>query len=332
MEWMVTANEAGKTFLLQGNEAIVRGALEAGIRFAAAYPGSPSSEIMTILGHVAKERGVYAEWSTNETCAFTACMGASMSGVRSLCVAKQNGLLVIGDALHTAALSGCKGGVVLVVADDPSAHSSTNEFDARHQARSAGLPLLEPATFQEAKDMIKYGFELSEALQQVVMVRGVTRIHHGRGNVVLGELPADLTPPRHIGEWDRLLAVNWFHDAIYTKLDKARESFEDSPFNWYSGAADPQLVIVTCGTGWFYSSEALETLGLNDKAGIIKLGCTWPLPEQFILTHLKNAKKVLVVEEVDPFLEQNVSSLLAHNPGRDIEIIAAAVPGPALFQ
>src|SRR5665647_490956 len=153
MEWMITANEPGKTYLLQGNEAIARGALEAGIRFAAAYPGSPSSEILTMLGHVAKDMGIYAEWSTNETCSFEACMGASMAGVRSLCIAKQNGLLVIGDALHTAALSGCKGGVVLVVADDPSAHSSTNEFDARHQARSAGIPLLEPATFQEAKDL-----------------------------------------------------------------------------------------------------------------------------------------------------------------------------------
>lgn len=320
MEWMITANEPGKTYLLQGNEAIARGALEAGIRFAAAYPGSPSSEILTMLGHVAKDMGIYAEWSTNETCSFEACMGASMAGVRSLCIAKQNGLLVIGDALHTAALSGCKGGVVLVVADDPSAHSSTNEFDARHQARSAGIPLLEPATFQEAKDMIKYAFDLSEELQQVVMVRGVTRIHHGRGNVTLGELPETLKAPVHIGPGDTLVALNVFHDSMFTKLDKAQARFEESPFNWYWGPADAECILVACGTGWFYGREAVDALQLNDKVGILKLGCTWPLPEQFILAHISRAKKLLVVEEVDPFLEQNLATIIIHHPEIKLEV------------
>ena len=168
---MITTNEPGKTYLMQGNEAISRGALEAGIRFAAAYPGSPSSEILTMLGHVADEMEIYAEWSTNETCALEACLGASFAGIRSLCVMKQNGLLVVGDALHSASLSGVKGGLVLVVADDPSAHSSTNEFDSRHQSRSAVVPMLEPANMQEAKEMVRWGFELSEQLQQLVMVR-----------------------------------------------------------------------------------------------------------------------------------------------------------------
>jgi hypothetical protein len=152
MEWMITTNEPGKTYLMQGNEAISRGALEAGIRFAAAYPGSPSSEILTMLGHVADEMEIYAEWSTNETCALEACLGASFAGIRSLCVMKQNGLLVVGDALHSASLSGVKGGLVLVVADDPSAHSSTNEFDSRHQSRSAAVPMLEPANMQEISE------------------------------------------------------------------------------------------------------------------------------------------------------------------------------------
>ncbi|MGE5380991.1 MAG: thiamine pyrophosphate-dependent enzyme [Methylocystaceae bacterium] len=320
MEWMVTAREPGKTYLMQGNEAIVRGALEAGIRFAAAYPGSPSSEIMTMLGHVAHEMGLYAEWSTNENCAFQACMGASMGRIRSLCVVKQNGLLTIGDALHTAGLSGCWGGTVLVVADDPSAHSSTNEFDSRHQARAASIPLLEPATFQEAKDMIKYAFELSEKLQQVVMVRSVTRICHGRGNVTLGELPELLADPKPIGEWDKLLALNWFHDLMLGKLAQAEAAFEAAPFNQYVGPEEPELLIITSGTGWYYSLEAIDKLKLDDRVGILKLGCTWPLPEQLVVKHLQKTKRVLVVEEVDPFLEQNVANIIAHHPELNLNL------------
>lgn len=321
MEWMITTNEPGKTYLMQGNEAISRGALEAGISFAAAYPGSPSSEILTMLGHVADDMNLYAEWSTNETCALEACLGASFAKVRSLCIMKQNGLLVVGDALHSAALSGVKGGLVLLVADDPSAHSSTNEFDSRHQARSASLPMLEPATIQEAKDMVKWAFDLSEQLQQLVLVRSVTRICHGRSNVTLGELPEKAYPPAHIGEWDRMVAINWFKELQLSKLDQAKEIFEESPFNWYKGPEEADLLIITCGTGWFYSKEAVEMLRLEDSVGILKIGCTWPLPEKLITKHLAKAKKVLVVEEVDPFLEQNVAQIIAYNPDLNVELL-----------
>lgn len=320
MEWMVTANEPGKTYLLQGNEAMVRGALEAGIRFAAAYPGSPSSEILTIIGHIAKDMNLYAEWSTNETCAFQACMGASMGGVRSLCVVKQNGLLTMGDALHTAALSGCKGGLVLITADDPSAHSSTNEFDSRHQARAASIPLLEPTTFQEARDMVKYAFDLSEQIQQVVMIRGVTRICHGRGNVTLGELPETVTSPLPIEENDKLLALIWNGNTILPKLKQAQAIFDDSPFNSYEGPEQPELLVITSGTGWLYSREAIDILKLNDRVGVLKLGCTWPLPEKLIIRHLRKTSRVLVVEEVDPFLELNVANIIAHHPDIKVEL------------
>ncbi|MGE5372277.1 MAG: thiamine pyrophosphate-dependent enzyme [Solirubrobacterales bacterium] len=315
MEWTITANEPGATYLMQGNEAIARGAIEAGLRFAAAYPGSPSSEILGMLGRVAEKTGFYAEWSVNEVAALEACMGASFAQVRALCVMKQNGLLTVGDALHTAALSGCKGGVALVVADDPQAHSSTNEFDSRHQARSASLPLLEPATFQEAKDMVKWAFELSEQLQQVVMVRTTTRINHGRGNVELGARPEALKTPAPIGEWDRLAAVFWFQELMRSKLDQALAIFEDAPFNTYEGPDKPELVIATCGAGWFYSVEAVETLGVGDRVGILKIGTTWPLPEKWILSNLRGTPGILVVEEVDPFLEQNLSALLGRNSG-----------------
>ncbi|HNX28942.1 MAG TPA: thiamine pyrophosphate-dependent enzyme [Syntrophomonadaceae bacterium] len=321
MEWMITADEPGKTYLMQGNEAVARGALEAGIRFAAAYPGSPSSEILTMLGHVADKMEMYAEWSTNETCALEACLGASFARVRSLCVMKQNGLLVVGDALHSASLSGVKGGLVMIVADDPSAHSSTNEFDSRHQAKSAALPMLEPANIQEAKDMVKWGYELSEQLQQLVMVRTVTRINHGRSTVTLGQMLAEKPNPVTIGEWDRMVAINWFKDAQIAKLDQAQEIFEESPFNWYKGPEAPEIIIITCGTGWLYSSEAVEALGLNEKVGILKIGTTYPLPEKFIVKHLLNTNKVLVVEEVDPFLEQNIAGIIAYHPELNIELL-----------
>ncbi|MGE5396976.1 MAG: thiamine pyrophosphate-dependent enzyme [Chitinophagales bacterium] len=313
MDWMITANESGKTYLMQGNEAVARGAMESGIRFAASYPGSPSSEILALLGGVAEENGMYAEWSVNETAALEACMGASFAQVRALCVMKSNGALTVADALHSAGLSGCKGGVVIIVADDPNSHSSTNEFDTRHQARSASIPMLEPGTFQEAKDMVKFAFDLSEQLQQVVIVRTVTRINHGRGNVTLGSLPEVKKDPVAIGEWDKLIAFHIFHDYQLTKMEQAKEVFEKSEFNWYRGPENPELMIITCGSGWYYSAEAVDTLELNDRVGILKLGTTWPLPEDLILSKLKQTAKVLVVEEVDPFLEQNIGMIIARN-------------------
>ena len=164
MEWMVKANEPGKTYLLQGNEAIVREL------WKPVFALQPLIRDHLLRNHgyarrVAGEMDIYAEWSTNENCAFQACMGASMGQVRSLCVVKQNGLLTIGDALHTAALSGCKGGVVLLAATTlmliPVPMSLTPP-----SSPAAGIPMLEPATFQEAKDMMVYAFELSEKLQQ----------------------------------------------------------------------------------------------------------------------------------------------------------------------
>lgn len=204
----MTGGVPGQICLMQGNEAIVRGAVEAGIHFAASYPGSPSSQVLGMLGKIARERGFYAEWSTNEVCALQACTGASLAGGRALCVVKQNGLLCVADALHCAAQAGVKGGLVIVSSDDPSAHSSTNEFDSRWQAMSAGIPLLEPTTMQEAKDMIPYAFDLSEKVGQIVLIRVTTRVCHGRGNVTLGPLPEKLRPLERVKEWDRMVCVS----------------------------------------------------------------------------------------------------------------------------
>ncbi len=312
----IAAYEPGTDQLLMGNEAIARGALEAGVGFASAYPGTPSSEIIGSLAEAAKEAGIYVEWSVNEKVALEAAAAASFAGVRAIVAMKQNGLNVASDFLMTLNLTGTNAGLVLVVSDDPSAHSSTNEQDSRPIAKWADLPLLEPATFQEAKDMTRWAFELSEELKTVCLVRGVTRVSHARGDVRLGEL----TPPSRPGRFAPTSPVQFAslpaplkHSLLHQKLAKAQELFETSPFNWYRGPEKPELLMVTCGSGWFYSLEAVKALGLEDSVGILKLGTTWPLPEKLVLEHLAQAEKVLVVEEIDPFLEGNLKELVGGN-------------------
>lgn len=309
----MTANAPGQVCLMQGNEAIVRGAVEAGINFAASYPGSPSSQVLTMLGKIAGERNFYAEWSTNEVCAMEACVGASLANARALCIVKQNGLLCVADALHCGAQHGVKGGLVVVTSDDPSAHSSTNEFDSRYQAMSASLPMLEPTSMQETKDMIPYAFELSERTKQIVIVRLTTRVCHGRGNVTLGPLPEKPHPLQTVGEWDRLVCVSYKHADMLRKLDALRQEFESCPFNHYTGPEQPKELIVAGGTGRLYAQEAIRRLGLEDRVGLLSLATVWPLPEQYILSHLKGVEKVLTLEEVDPVLEHNLEAIAGRN-------------------
>ena len=309
----ITAYEPGASQLLMGNEAIARGALEAGLGFACAYPGTPSSEIIGSLAEVAREMDIYVEWSVNEKVALEAAAAASFAGVRAIVAMKQNGLNVASDFLMTLNLTGTNAGLVLVLCDDPAALSSTNEQDSRLIAKWADLPLLEPATFQEAKDMTKWAFELSEEIKNVCLIRSVTRVSHARGDVRLGEpMPpsrAARFAPTTLGQFTPMF-VPPKHSLLHQKLNKAREIFESSPFNWYTGPEKPELLIVTCGSGWYYSLEAVKTLGLESSVGILKLGTTWPLPEKLVQQHLARTDKVLVVEEVDPFLEGNLKELV----------------------
>lgn len=309
----ITAYEAGASQLLMGNEAIARGALEAGLGFASAYPGNPSSEIIGSLAEVANETDIYVEWSVNEKVALEAAAAASFAGVRAIAAMKQNGLNVASDFLMNLNLTGTVGGLVLVVCDDPSGLSSTNEQDTRPVAKWAELPLLEPSNSQEAKEMTKWAFELSEEIKNVCLVRSVTRVSHARGDVRLGE-PMPPTreakfAPTMLGQFTPLF-VPLKHGLLHQKVNKAREIFESSPFNWYTGPKWPELLIVTCGSGWHYSLEAVNALGLEDSVGILKLGTTWPLPEKLVQQHLARTDKVLVVEEVDPFLEGNLKELV----------------------
>ncbi|MBO5518137.1 MAG: 4Fe-4S binding protein [Firmicutes bacterium] len=309
MDWTLTTDAPGRIVLMQGNEAIVRGAVESGIHFAASYPGSPSSQILGMLGKIAKERNFYAQWATNEVAAFQACLGTSLAGARSICIVKQNGLLCIADALFCAAQHGIKGGVVVVTSDDPGSHSSTNEFDSRHMALSASVPMLEPTNMQEAKDMVPYAFEISEQTKQVVIIRLTTRVCHGRGSVSLGAIPQVQRKLDVVDEWDRMVCVSFRHQIMLDSLEQARDLFEESPYNHYSGPAHPKKLIVAGGTGCLYTKEALGLLGDPKDVGLLQLGTIWPIPERMLLDKMRTAEEVLTVEEVDPFLEDALMNL-----------------------
>ena len=186
---LIDRDAPGKTVLLMGNEAIARGALEAGVKVCAAYPGNPSSEIIGTLSSAAESMDLHVEWSVNEKVAMEVVAAASFAGLRGLCSMKQNGLNVSSDFLLNLNLSGTQGGLVVVVADDPGGISSTNEEDSRAFAKIGDLPLLEPATFQEAKDMTRWAFSLSEELGLPVMIRSVTRVSHAREMFALTRCP-----------------------------------------------------------------------------------------------------------------------------------------------
>jgi indolepyruvate ferredoxin oxidoreductase alpha subunit len=310
--------QEGTQHLLMGNEAIVRGALEAGVNVAAGYPGTPSSEIIENLIKVARPRDLYVEWSVNEKVAMEVAAAASFAGLRSMCIMKQNGVNVASDFLLHLAGSGIRGGMVLVACDDPGALSSVNEGESRHFARLMEIPLLEPGNFQEAKEIIKWAFELSEKIGNIVMVRSVTRLSHASGRVTMGELPKTGANAvfKHGGsildpaEGPVISApVVLKHNQQQAKLKQAVTFFETSPFNIYSGPEKPELLCITSSACNLYCKEAIHTLKLKERVGLLKLGTTWPIPPKLIKKYIEKTDKILIVEEVIPFLEDGVKIL-----------------------
>ncbi len=312
--------QAGDRYLMMGNEAIARGALEAGISVAAGYPGTPSSEIIESLAKTAEARSLYVEWSTNEKVALEVAAAASFAGLRSLAVMKQNGVNVASDFLLHLSGSGTRGGMVLIPCDDPGALSSINEGESRHFARLVEVPLLEPGDFQEAKDMVKWAFELSEELQSLVMMRSVTRLSHASGDVTFGDLPE--AQREAMFKCDGFILdpnvgpvmgapVDYKHGLQQGKVKRAEELFEDSPFNTYTGPEKPELLIITSSACNLYSKEAIQLLGVENRVGLLKLGTTWPIPPKLVGKHLGSTEKILIVEEVVSFLEDQVKILAA---------------------
>ncbi|MDA3787052.1 MAG: thiamine pyrophosphate-dependent enzyme [Desulfobacula sp.] len=299
---------------LMGNHAIARGALEAGVQFATGYPGTPSSEIIQNIAEAAKTLNVYAEWSINEKVASETAGAAAIAGLRSLSAMKNAGLSVALDFLTHLSYSGLGdggGAMVNIVCDDPDAHSSGDETDSRWLAKFAHSPLLEPSTIQEAKEMIQWAFDLSEKYKSLVFFRGYTRLSHASGMVEMGDLPefdarAQLDLPIPLTPY----LARPKHAALIEKLALIKQEFELAPFNSYTGPDQPELIVLCSGSALYCSQEAIELLDLADQVGILKIATLWPFPAETVLKHLNRADKILVAEEVDPFVEQHLKSAL----------------------
>ena len=309
------SDSPGQEMLLLGNEAIARGAIEAGIGVATCYPGTPSSEIPDTLFTLYKEAGFYFEYSTNEKVAFEVASGAAVSGVRSLCTMKHVGMNVASDALMIMAYVGVKAGMVVVNADDPSLFSSQNEQDNRYYARLSGLPMLEPTTAQEMKDMTVDGFEVSEKLKLPVILRTTTRLNHLRGAVRFG--PRRPFKTKGVFKKDPFNLVTIpavsrnLHKVLAEKYDQAVKLSENSPYNQIIG--NGPWGIVANGVTFDYVQDALNDLGISDKVTILRLGFSYPMPEKMILKFLKGVDKVLVVEELEPIFEREIRSIAQSN-------------------
>ncbi len=308
-----TANNDSPKFLL-GNEALARGAIEAGISFAAGYPGTPSSEIIETLAKSAKDSNLYVEWSTNEKVAAEGAAAGAIAGLKTLVAMKNAGLSVALDFLTHLSLTGLGdqgGALVAVVCDDPDAHSSGDETDSRWLAKFAYTPLMEPSTVQEAHQMIQAAYELSQTHRCYVILRSYTRLSHASSLVKMGEIQ----PSQPKARTDPSSCLTPYlakpkHDAVLGKLEQIEKEFDASPFNEYLGPDTPKLVVVCSGSGVTSATEAIELLGLEESVGILKLGTLWPFPKSFVQRHLKSIAKILVVEEVDPFVELHVREAL----------------------
>lgn len=302
--------------LLSGNEAIARGVLEAGVDVAAAYPGTPSTEIMETIALFGKETGMHAEWSINEKVAFEVALGAAWSGLRAFTAAKHVGLNVAADPFFTAALfGGMKGGFVMTIADDPSFHSSQNEQDTRMYALAAHALCMEPSTPQEALDMVKYAYEFSEKWESMIILRSTTRLSHSRGPVELGEIPP---PSEHKGEFIKNPAqfvclpgnARRTKPLLLEKMEKIKEYSCKSKWNVVTKGKDP-LLVITSGVSYTYVLDAIQEMGINPT--VYKIGFSNPLPEAKIIELLKEHPKCLIAEEVEPYFELEVKALAAEN-------------------
>ncbi|MCR4404593.1 MAG: indolepyruvate ferredoxin oxidoreductase subunit alpha [Candidatus Acetothermia bacterium] len=305
----------GERLLLLGNEAIARGALEAGLGFATTYPGTPASEIGDTLARSARETGIYFEYSVNEKVALELATAAALCGVRALVAMKHVGLNVAADAFMSTLYTGTRAGLVVVTADDPSMHSSQNEQDNRYYALLAGAPLLEPADPQEAYAMAKAAFPLSEELELPVLLRTTTRVSHSRAGVEVGPLPAPedrKVKGRFHKDPFRFVIVpsvaRPLHKLLLERLERAEARAEESPFNFVLGEGE-ELGIVTSGVSYSYVRDALEDLGVEGRVSVLKLGMSHPLPRKLVARFLGSVERALVVEELEPVLERSLRAL-----------------------
>lgn len=287
--------------IMLGNEAIARGAYEAGVKVSAAYPGTPSTEISE---NIAKYPEIYAEWSPNEKVAMEVAIGASMAGCRAMASMKLVGLNVASDPLFTVSYIGANGGLVAVVADDPGMYSSQNEQDTRCVARVAQVPVLEPSSSQEAKDYTKLAFELSEKYDTPIIVRTTTRLSHSQGLVTL-------EPRQEIADkpYERNIAKNVMmpafaiprHVYVEKRLKQMEEDSSQMPVNQVE-MHDTSVGIITSGIPYQYVKEVMP------NASVLKLGLVNPLPRKLIEDFSSKVDKLYIIEELEPLIEEQVKS------------------------
>lgn len=287
--------------IMLGNEAIARGAWEAGVKVSSAYPGTPSTEISESLVQYDE---IYAEWAPNEKVATEVSIGACISGVRSMCCMKHVGVNVAADPLYTMSYGGVNGGMVLVAADDPGLYSSQNEQDTRSVARAAHVPVLQPSDSQEAKDFMKYAFELSEKYDTPVILRTTTRLSHSQGLVTLEDrvVPEDKTYERNPAKFV-MMPGNAKARHLYVEQRELAMAEEGAnmPINRVE-MGDTKIGIITCGIEYQYVKEVLP------NASVLKLGLVNPLPKQMIIDFASKVDELYVVEELEPIIEEQVRS------------------------
>jgi indolepyruvate ferredoxin oxidoreductase alpha subunit len=305
----ITSDAPGATLFMLGNEAIARGAIEAGVQVVASYPGTPSSEITETLVNNAANAGMYAEWSVNEKVALEVAMAAAISGLRSLAIMKHVGVNVAHDPLMSASYMGL-GGLVLITADDPGQWSSQNEQDNRYIARQAYIPVLEPCSAQEAKDMMADAFRLSEEYGQMFMLRSVTRIGHARSDVVLGGIEGESRQGKFVKDPQRLvcLPANFRINRrlVVQRMAKIKAMVDTLPYNHITLKKGARLGVIANGIAYGYALEAIKWMGLEEKVSVLKIGTPYPLPEKLTRQLLESVPEVLVVEELEPFVEDAV--------------------------
>ena len=290
--------------ILLGNEAIARGAYEAGVKVISSYPGTPSTEITE---SAAQYERLYCEWAPNEKVGLEVAVGASIAGARAMSCMKHVGVNVAADPLFTASYTGVNGGLVIVAADDPGMHSSQNEQDSRHYARAAKLPMFEPADSQECKDYMLAAFDLSEQYDTPVMIRLTTRIAHSRSLVELGEPAEQVIRPyvKDVGKYVMMpaMAIRRHRVVEDRQTALAAASSAEEPVGLHQVIRrSARLGVIASGIAWQYAREALP------DASMLKLGLIWPLPVELIREFAASVERLVVIEELDPILETEIKA------------------------
>ncbi|MCD6431020.1 MAG: indolepyruvate ferredoxin oxidoreductase subunit alpha [Deltaproteobacteria bacterium] len=302
-----------KKAILSGNEAIARGVWEAGVRLASAYPGTPSTEI---LENVKNYKDIYSEWAPNEKVALEVGIGSSIAGARTLVTMKHVGVNVAADPLFTFSYTGVKGGLILVSADDPAMHSSQNEQDNRNYGRFAKIPVIEPSDSQECKDFVAVALDLSEEFDTPVMYRTTTRTSHSKSMVTLGERTEQsgkIELEKNMPKYTMLpVSAKKRHPLVEERIVKLKEYAETTPLNRVE-YHDTKIGVITNGISYQYVREALP------EASVLKLGLTYPLPENKIKEFAAKVDQLMIVEEGDPFFEDQIKAMgVAVDHGKDL--------------